>query len=399
MHQKIKKVFFYSGWFFSYSCCTVFYLIISIPLRFSKKYKNLWLISERPEEARDNGYWLYKWILENRPETNVRYVLANNSTDYNKMPRKDLIIEPNSAIHHICHILSSYSISTHMHGASPGKSFCIPFLPFMRKKKTVFLQHGITQNKINLRGKLDYIIAASKPEKELLIEANPKYKDRIYIAGFCRYDQLEDLSKKQKIKTILVMPTFRKWLRDIARLKYPDSTFKNTDYYKYWNSFLKNNELKTILSRNDMELIFFPHNEMQKLAHNFKSNNDRIKIGKPGEFDIQELLKKSSILITDYSSVFFDFVYMNKPVIFYQFDQKDFYTKHYTGSGKASPFGNTFANEDELIKEIDNTIKRNCTLKNKYKNDAMNFYGHRDKKNCERVYTIITKPVRQQQSK
>ena len=394
MHQKIKKVFFYGGWLFNYSCHTVFYLIVSIPLRFSKKYKNLWLISERPEEARDNGYWLYKWILENKPETNVRYVLAKNSVDYSKMPRKDLIVQPNSAKHYIYHILSSYSVSTHMHGASPGKSFCIPFLPFMRKKKTVFLQHGITKDKINLRGKLDYIIAVSKEEKKLLIEANPKYKDRVYLAGFCRYDQLEDLSRDQKTKTILVMPTFRKWLRDIARLKNPDSAFKDTEYFKHWNSFLKNNELETILSKNKMELIFFPHNEMQRLAHNFKSNNNRIKIGKPGEFDIQELLKKSSILITDYSSVFFDFVYMDKPVLFYQFDQKDFFSKHYESSGKPYPFGDIFFEEKLLIDEIEKTIKRNCSIKNNYKNDAKNFYEYRDRKNCERVYNLIIKPTK-----
>ncbi len=391
MQQKLKKIVFYSSWFLRYSFCTIFYLIISIPLRFSKNYKNLWLISERPEEARDNGYWLYKWILENKPETNVRYVLAKNSADYDKMPRKDLIIEPNSAKHYICHILSSYSVSTHMHGASPGKSFCIAFLPFMRKKKTVFLQHGITQNRINLRGKLDYITAVSKDEKKLLEDANPRYKGRVYLAGFCRYDQLEDLSKNQKTKTILVMPTFRKWLRDIGRLKDPDNTFKQTDYYKYWNSFLNNKKLQSILKQNKMELIFFPHNEMQKLAHNFKTKDDRIKIGKPGEYDIQELLKKSSILITDYSSVFFDFVYMDKPVIFYQFDQKDFYTKHYTGSGKTSPFGDTFTDEEQLINELENTIKRNCTLKKSYKDDAKNFYEHRDRKNCERVYNLITK--------
>jgi hypothetical protein len=84
MHQKLKKAIFYSSWLLRYSCCTTFYLIASIPLRFSKKYKDLWLISERPEEARDNGYWFYRWILESRPETNVRYVLTKNSVDYEK---------------------------------------------------------------------------------------------------------------------------------------------------------------------------------------------------------------------------------------------------------------------------------------------------------------------------
>ena len=390
MHQKIKKAYFYGAWLLKFSAITTLCLVISFPLRFNKKYKDLWLISERPEEARDNGYWFYKWILENKPQTNVYYVLTKNSIDYKKMPRKDLIIEPNSIKHYIYYILCSCSISTHMHGACPGKSFCIPFMPFMKKKKTIFLQHGITKDKINLRGRLDYIIAASKEEKKLLVSANPKYNNNIFITGFCRYDQLEDLSKDQKNKIILVMPTFRKWLRDIGRLKNHDKIFKNTDYFKNWNAFLNNKNLQSILKSNNMELLFFPHNEIQKLAHNFKTKNSHIKIGNPGEFDIQTLLKKSSILVTDYSSVFFDFVYMNKPVIFYQFDQNDFFGKHYKSSGKPYPFGDIFNKETLVIEEIKKTIQRNCSIKSGYKNDARNFYKYRDRKNCERIYNLIT---------
>lgn len=389
MRQKIKKIWFYSFWLIKFSFLMVTFLIISLPLRFNKKYKDLWLIGERPEEARDNGYWLYKWILENKPETNVRFVLKKTSVDYEKMPRKDLIIEPGSAKHYIYYILCKYSVSTHMHGVCPGKSFCIPFLPFMRKKKTVFLQHGITQNRINLRGGLDVITAASEEEKDLLVDANPKYNDKVFVTGFCRYDQLKDESKNEKEKIILVMPTFRKWLRDIGRLNNPDTVFKNTDYYKAWNEFLNDGSLLKTLEKKNIKLIFFPHNEMQKLAHNFKSNSKKIIIGKPGEFDIQSLLKKASVLVTDYSSVLFDFAYMGKPVILYQFDQKDFFSKHYHGSGKKCPFGDILKNENDLVNEIKKTFDRECLVKENYKHDANVFFKYRDNKNSKRVFELI----------
>lgn len=389
MYQKIRKVGFYSTWLIKFSFLTTVFLIVSLPLRFSKKYKNLWLIAERPDEARDNGYWLYKWILENKPDTNMRFVLSRKSADYKKMPHKNLIIEPGSAKHYIYYILSSYSISTHMHGACPGKSFVIPFLPFMRHKKTIFLQHGVTKDNINLRGRLDRIVAVSEQEKKLLAKSNPRYKNNIEILGFCRYDQLVDLSHKEKTKIVLVMPTFRKWLRDIGRLKDADNVFKTTAYFNAWNSFLNNKKLHDVLEKNKMQLIFFPHNEMQKLAHNFMTNNRRITIGKPGEYDVQELLKKASILVTDYSSVLFDFVYMDKPVIFYQFDQKDFFNKHYKSSGKAYPFGDIFTAEDLVVSELVNTTKRGCAMKSKYKKDAEGFFKFRDHDNCKRNFNAI----------
>lgn len=366
----------------------VLYLIVSLPLRFSKKYKNLWIIGERPDEARDNGYWLYKWILENEPDTNVRFVLAKNSVDYEKMPRKDLIIEPGSAKHYIYYILSSYSVSTHMHGACPGKSFCMPFLPLMRRKKTVFLQHGITKDMINMRGGLDIITAASEEEKELLIKSNPKYKNNVFVTGFCRYDQLKDVSEIEKEKIILVMPTFRRWLRDIGRLNVPDEAFKKTKYFNAWNSFLSSKKLEKILADNKMKLIFFPHNEIQKMAHNFYSG-DNILVGEPGEYDVQDLLKRASILVTDYSSVLFDFAYMDKPVIFYQFDQEEFFAKQYASSGKKYPFGNIFDNQETLISDIENIIKNKLRGDSVYEEGRKEFFKYRDNKNCERVFNLI----------
>ncbi len=389
MRQKIKKVYFYGAWLMKFSLFTTLYLIISLPLRFNKKYKNLWIIAERPDEARDNGYWLYKWILENHPEVNLRYILSRNSADYQKMPRKNLLIEPNSARHYIYYILSSYSISTHMHGACPGKSFCIPFLPFMRRKKTIFLQHGITKDAIKFRGGMDTIIACSDQEKKLIESSNPNYKGKVRTIGFCRYDSLSDLSGNKKQKIILVMPTFRKWLRDIGRLQDADNAFRQTAYFKAWNSFLNNPKLEEDLGKNNMRLIFFPHKEMQALAHNFSTKSKNITIGKPGDYDIQTLLRRSSILITDYSSVLFDFIYMNKPVLFYQFDQQEFFSKHYPSAGKAYPFGDTFTNEQSLMDELAKTIKRGCKLKNSYEKEAKKFFKFRDHRNCERNFNAI----------
>ena len=389
MKSKIKKAWFYGSWLLKFSFLTTLFLIISLPLRFSKKYKDLWIIGERPEEARDNGYWLYKWILENKPETNVRFVLKKDSVDYAKMPRKDLIIEPGTAKHYIYWILSSYSVSTHMHGACPGKSFCIPFLPFARHKKTVFLQHGIIRNMIKLRGGLDVIIASAEEEKEIIAKANPRYKDKIFVTGLCRYDNLDDTSKTRDPKMILLMPTFRKQLRDIGRLKDPDEEFKKTDYYKAWNSLLNNEKLGKIIKEKNMQVIFFPHNEMQSLAHNLTTNNKNIIVGKPGEFDTQALMKEASIMVTDYSSVFYDFVYMDKPVLFYQFDQKDFFSKHYAGNGKDYPFGDIFVNEEGLVCELLNMIENGCTIKKQYHDDASSFYSFRDKENCQRNYDLI----------
>ena len=37
--------------------------------------KDLWIICEDANEARDNGYWMFKYIRENHPEQNCVYAI------------------------------------------------------------------------------------------------------------------------------------------------------------------------------------------------------------------------------------------------------------------------------------------------------------------------------------
>jgi len=45
------------------------------------------------------------------------------------------------------------------------------------------------------------------------------------------------------------------------------------------------------------------------------------------ESDIYPLFTKVDLLITDYSSIFFDFLLTDKPVLFYPYDKDDYLTK------------------------------------------------------------------------
>jgi CDP-glycerol glycerophosphotransferase len=45
------------------------------------------------------------------------------------------------------------------------------------------------------------------------------------------------------------------------------------------------------------------------------------------DIDVQEILIHTDVLITDYSSVFFDFMSTKKPVIFYTYDYQDYLSK------------------------------------------------------------------------
>ena len=86
---------------------------------------------------------------------------------------------------------------------------------------------------------------------------------------------------------------------------------------------------------------------------------------------------------------FCDFVYMDKPVLFYQFDQDEFFSKQYVGNDAEYPFGDIEKDEEDLIKKVASIVDGGFVMQRKYKKDAKGFYKYRDKKNCERVYKLI----------
>jgi CDP-glycerol glycerophosphotransferase len=82
--------------------------------------------------------------------------------------------------------------------------------------------------------------------------------------------------------------------------------------------------------------------------------------------DVNDLYIVSDLLITDYSSVFFDYAMLNRPIIFYLYDRDD-YAQNLRGfylREKDLP-GPVTTNEDELLKSLATVSEwqSNCALK------------------------------------
>ena len=342
---------------------------------------DIWLISERGVDARDNGYHFYKYIKANHQDINVKYVISKKSADINKINKEDVIYY-GSKEHYILFITAGVLISTHIMGYSPDTSL---FWRLDKKGliklsgKKVFLQHDVIYNYLKgLQSKdtnLDLFITSAQKEYNF-IKKEFDYSDKVLkCTGLPRYDKLINNQKNQ----ILLMPTFRKWLT------YEDS-FENTEYYEKWNGLLNNQELIEYIEKNDINLYFYPHYEMQKYIDKFVVKSKNIIIASFEKYDVQKLLIESKLLITDYSSIFFDFAYMNKPMIYYQFDLNEFQKNHYQKGYfdyQKNGFGPVCYREADVIAAIkDNNYK-------KYETRIKNFFKYNDFKNSERVYNEI----------
>ena len=97
-------------------------------------------------------------------------------------------------------------------------------------------------------------------------------------------------------------------------------------------------------------------------------------------------------MVTDYSSVFFDMIYMKKPIVFYQFDE-DEYRKYQYGEGyfdyHNNNFGNSYAESWRVVKELKTILENDCKISPQYLDSHKEIFRFYDRKNSERVFKIL----------
>lgn len=353
--------------------------------------KSIYIISERGYDARDNGYCFFKYMREKYRKLNCYYVITKNSADYEKVSSLGNIIIYRSIKHYLYFIAAKYKISTHVYGYTTYSDFYYKiekYLPFYGKK--IFLQHGITKDDLPMLYKentnLDLFCTASRYEYEFIINNFHYDKGVVVQTGFARFDALHNENFENQI---LIMPT---WRSEIS--KYSEDKFKKTDYYKNWMEIINNDKLIKKLEDNNITLIFYLHIEFQKYAKLFYSSSENIIIATFEDYDVQDLLLKSKLLVTDYSSVFFDFSYMNKPCLYYQFDLEQYRKNHYKKGYfdyETMGFGDVIYKHDDLISKVNNCIDNNFLLSKKYESRINDFFDLKDMNNCERIMNAISK--------
>lgn len=367
----------------------LFYLLFPISNLFFYR-KKIWIINERGYDARDNGYHFFKYVANNHPEIKSFYTIDKKSSDFQNVQSYKNVLQFGSFKHIFYFSCAKAKISTQMYGYAPNKYYAKYMQRHHMQGKNIGLKHGIFKNihpnYFKENSHLDLIICGAKPEYDFIKENFGYSENEVAYCGLARFDNLLDSNVK---KQILIMPTFRSSLSGMSL-----DEFSKTDYFARWTSLLRELDGRMDCWSNYI-VIFYIHAVFQKYLPLFSGLYKNIVIAKFEDYDIQTLLKESQILITDFSSVFFDFAYMRKPIVFYQFDEKFFNESHYEKGYfdyERDGFGKVFYDEKKCIDEVDNILSQNCKLDDIFNKRVDNFFTlPRDKNNCARIFKEINK--------
>jgi len=368
----------------------------------SYRSKQLWLISDRPMAAGDSGEVFFKYIQEHyADEIEAVFVLSKSSADYKRVRGIGKIIHQGGFKHRLLMLHAKKVISSHADIEVTN--------PYFRQRSRfadllnfqfVFLQHGIIRHDVSdwlnrFSSGIDLFIVSAEAEYQSLFD-NPYYfrSGQVTLSGLPRFDMLVSEPKNK----IILAPTYRKALLKSNTDRYGarryDETFTSSEYFKFFSAFMNDVRVKEAMQVNGLTGELYIHPNFAAQAKDFKEN-ELFKIA-PYPHDYQLAFKEGSLLITDYSSVVFDFAYLKKPVIYTQFDRSfvfsssvykeaDFYSDEKDGFG---PVTYTY---DDLVSETLALIDSGCVMKSEYQERVDTFFKWKDKNNCKRVYESVIK--------
>lgn len=369
------------------------------------KRKELWFISDRVNKADDNGEHFFKYMVENHPDKNIYYVLTEDSTDFERMSKIGKVIDPNSNKYKLLFHSADYVISSHAENyifnplGAGGK-----YIQDQYYFKYVFLQHGIIKNDLSAwlnvnTKKMDMFVTSTTQEYQSLLDCKYYFGPEVVkLTGLPRYDTLLEKQKKYKPENkIMLSLTWRASLASTIDKKTGqrlyNEDFKKTNYFKFLNNLMTDQRLHKILKEKNYKIRFIPHPNVLCQLEDFPKN-EFIEIEEKS-INYQKEFCSNKLLITDYSSVSFDFGYLKKPVIYFQEDKEEFFAGQIYDEGyfddDTMGFGPVFDDYEKFIKELISMIKKDCKLDKKYEKIIDKTFKYQDQKNCERVYQEITK--------
>ena len=358
-----------------------------------------WIINDKQNIAGDSGEYFFRYLKKVNPKgIEYYFVIKKDCSDYERLKSFGNILEFGSKNYSIIFLTADKIIS------SVSESWVDN--PFGNEQKYVrdlfhfdyiFIQHGIIKDDLSeelnrINKNFNYIITSSNKEYESILDEKYGYnKSNILLTGLPIYDNLHNLEKSfHKEKIIIIIPTWRKYIQGTFNFYTCENIYSNsfilTDYYNFYNNLINNEQLIKSMKKLNYRGIFCLHPYFSKQSKDFKQNN----IFSVLEFcDYQKLILKASLLITDYSSSFFDFAYLKKPIIYSQFDYEEYRTNHYQRGYFdyiIHGFGPVCFNLDCVITKIISKLENNCILEKKYLDRIKEFFKYMDGKNCERLY-------------
>lgn len=380
--------------------------------RLVPKNKNIWIFGAWfGEQYNDNSKYLFEYVNQYQPQIKAIW-LSKNKEVINRIRAKGYIAYHSYSITGFAYS-SLAKICIVNHGIVDVNKFVPPSF-------IINLWHGIPLKKImyddliNRSNSNVYIknlkkiifpftrypenskmmIACAQEDQKNISTAFKIPIQNVKITGYPRNDALfiKKMTKSSEKFNVLYAPTHRRGGKiNIANLLLNDI-------------FEINKKLNSINGYLNIKLHFCHQNESRYLENIIQNNHlENVKVLNDNNTngDIYSYLNNFDVLITDYSSIYFDYLLTDKPIIFAPFDYDDYISndrEHYYDYNAVTP-GPKCINWEEVCEWI-KSFKENPFLYQKEREIIKNkFHMYKDGNSAKRVSNEILKIISQESRK
>ncbi len=369
----LKKV----GWI----CKIIAALLINC---LSKKHRNAeyWLIGAE-DDRYENNVRAFSEFLIHHTDRKLIWVV-NDTNAFSKYRLKS--VKRGSIANYLLALNSLVCLYSHSdYDIAPGLFRVIK----KRKQLLVYLDHGLAGLKklgdhYFSNFKYDIMCCVSDYELNAKIK-NGTQREKAYVTGFARYDYFERQKEAKDIQNILVMPTWRDWYIN------GNKDIRTTELYQNYKRFFRDDRVVHLIRDYSLNVCFILHPTFSNyfICDDRKIQDDfggSIKVITKGN-DMRKYIQESDMLISDYSGLIWDFMYMNKAVNMYWFDHNKYMCEVGLDIGKEKFAGILSENHNELVCLFDKQIRGESDLG--VDTISKKFFCYFDQNNCKRIYSVI----------
>lgn len=329
----------------------------------------------------DNARYLFEWILDNHKEEQCFWV-TKDKVIYRNLLSKNIPVLYFYDVKNILAIAKAkYIVCTHSHTGND-------VYKFINKSKTLItLWHGIPLKKmgraktrkylkyLSIKDEPDLFLVTSIKDANLFSDLYSIALDRFFIGSYPRVNNL--IAKAKNKNTILYAPTFRDGM---TQDYYDENIFPNLEELNSLNALLIQFNHQLLVKMHPYVQADFP--DLERF-----SNIEVI----PPFIDVQDALSEAAILITDYSSIYFDYLNLDRNIIFFIPDY-DWYNKE-SNRGMLYEYeqvtpGPKAKSWQEVQDALSNIFrgKTKDEFSNKRKQTLDFFYSNRESDNADLLY-------------
>lgn len=368
-----------------------------------RSYRDALVFIDRDSRADDNAEHLYRYVLRHRPDLNAYFVLRRSSHDWDRLEREGFrLIEFGTLEHRIALVNAKHLIS------SQADPYVLAF-PTVQHRRTrqrsrfTFLQHGVTKDDLSawLNSKaIDCVVTASPAEHAYFVDPRGPYnltEREVVLTGFPRHDAL-GAGDPHPDATIVVMPTWRMSLAGRVMGKTSERNlnpaFYESEFALRWKSFLRSDALRAVAEKHGYGVHFVPHPNLEPYLDWLEVPEFVVTRSQGAGTSMQEVMRSSALMVTDFSSTAFEMAYLRRPVLYYQFDRDAVFSGgHTTSPGyydyDRDGFGPVCLDAETLLRELELALARRAVPAPEYLARMERALPLRDGQCCRRTLEAI----------